>query len=87
MDLMPRLRARWLVLAALGAGLACVSPPTKGDLNNTQLVNDMAETVNELRVVNSELRTSLDSLALVVARQDTLLRQVANAAGVQVPPR
>lgn len=84
---MTSLRARRLTFAALGAGLGCVSPPTKGDLNNMQLVNDMAETVNELRVVNSELRTSLDSLTLVVARQDTLLRQVANAAGVQLPPR
>ncbi len=74
-------------LALAGAGFACVTPPTKGDLNNTQMVNDMVDAVNDLRAVNSEMRTSLDSLRLAVARQDTLLRQLANVAGVQVPAR
>ena len=51
------------------------------------MANDMADAVNDLRALNGDLRNSLDSLTRVVARQDTLLRMVANAAGVQVPVR
>ena len=67
--------------------LACTRPPTRGELDTTQMANDMAEAVNDLRSINTELRQSIDSLALVVARQDTLLRHIANVTGVQVPPR
>ena len=41
--------------------------------------------VHELRQSNADLRVSLDSLAQVVARQDSLLRQVAVVAGIAVP--
>lgn len=73
--------------ALLASASACTRPPTKGELDTVQMANDMAEAVNDLRSVNGELRASLDSLTLVVARQDTLLRQIANVTGVQVPPR
>ncbi|MBI3790986.1 MAG: hypothetical protein HY275_08915 [Gemmatimonadetes bacterium] len=81
-------RARVLPLLALTAlAASCSRPPTRDELNSAQMANDMAEAVAELRNGNAELRASLDSLARVVARQDTLVRQLANLAGVTVPPR
>lgn len=77
--------------AALTAALlavsaaACAKPPTKDDLDAAQIANDMADAVHELRQSNADLRVSLDSLAQVVARQDSLLRQVAVVAGIAVP--
>ena len=82
------MRPRVLLLTALAlAGFGCNRPPTRGELNGNQMAMDMAEAVNDLRAVNGELRNSLDSLTRVVARQDTVLRLVANATGVQLPPR
>jgi hypothetical protein len=40
-----------------------------------------------LREVDAALQGQVDSLARVVARQDSLLRQIANLAGVPVPSR
>jgi hypothetical protein len=77
---------------ALALGAACLAggcsrPPTRDELNSAQLANDMTDAVQELRNANAEMRASLDSLTRVVARQDTLVRQLANLAGVTVPPR
>ena len=83
---MPRRPIRTLATLAL-LGLACSRPPTRGELDTTQMAEDMSAAVNDLRDVNSELRASLDSLTKVVARQDTLLRQIANVTGVPVPVR
>ena len=86
---MPRRPIRTLATLATLAllGLACSRPPTRGELDTTQMAEDMSAAVNDLRDVNSELRASLDSLTKVVARQDTLLRQIANVTGVPVPVR
>lgn len=81
--------ARHVAIAALAVivatGGSCAKPLTKGDLDAVQFANDMADAVNELRQSNADLRATVDSLVLVVARQDTLLRQVAVVAGVPVP--
>ena len=45
----------------------------------------MADAVHELRQASADMRSSIDSLTQIVARQDTLLRQVAVVAGVPVP--
>ena len=78
------LAARLAAIATLAAvtTISCVKPLTKGDLDAVQFANDMAEAVNELRQSNADLRTTVDSLVTIVARQDTLLHQVAVVAGV-----
>lgn len=80
-----RLVAIATLAVAVAAGGSCAKPLTKGDLDAVQFANDMADAVNELRQSNADLKATVDSLVLVVARQDTLLRQVAVVAGVPVP--
>lgn len=76
-------------LAALAAGLwlavACVD--TTAQQNTAQALVDLGDEVNAMRQDNAALQQQVDSLATVVARQDTLLRQLAGVAGVPVPPR
>ena len=80
-------RPRILLLVAACATLSCMKPPTKQDLTNGQLLNDVTDAISNLQQGTADLQSRVDSLSLVVARQDTLLRQLAAIAGVQVPPR
>lgn len=47
----------------------------------------MADELNATRQESAVVQERLDSLRFVVARQDTLLRQLAGMAGVPVAPR
>jgi hypothetical protein len=51
-----------------------------------QTVNEMADAVNEIRQLSYELQDRVDSLATVVAKRDSVVRQLANLAGVTIPP-
>jgi hypothetical protein len=42
--------------------------------------------MNEVRQLSYELQDRVDSLTMVMARRDTVIRQLANLAGVTVPP-
>lgn len=80
-----RLLARCLTLSASTlAGGAC-SVPSRSDLEVAQSVNDLGDVVNAIRQDYGVLADQVDSLRFIVARQDTLLRQLANLAGVAVP--
>ena len=50
-----------------------------------QSVNDLGDQMNAMRQDYGALADQVDSLQLLVARQDTILRQLANLAGVAVP--
>ncbi len=82
-------RARWLfrcLTLSLGASAAAAcSVPSRNDLEVMQSVNDLGEAVNAMRQDYGVLADQVDSLRLMVARQDTVLRQLANLAGVAVP--
>ena len=45
----------------------------------------LGDGLNDMQTQLGEMQAQLDSLRLVVARQDTILRQLANLAGVQAP--
>jgi hypothetical protein len=64
---------------------ACM-PPTERDFQLAQTINEMSDAVNEIRQLSYELQDRVDSLAMVVARRDTTIRQLANLAGVSIPP-
>ncbi|HEU4564790.1 MAG TPA: hypothetical protein VFS05_09085 [Gemmatimonadaceae bacterium] len=51
-----------------------------------QDIVNLGDAVTSLQQENAVLQTQLDSLQRVVARQDTLLRQIAGLAGVPVRP-
>ena len=82
-----RARRRAVFIVAACSTLSCMQPPTRQDLTNGQLLNDVTDAISSLQQGTVDLQLRVDSLTLVVARQDTLLRQLASIAGVQVPAR
>lgn len=64
---------------------ACL-PATERDFQMAETVTQMSDAVNEIRIHSYELQDRLDSLVMAVARRDTVIRQLANLAGVPVPP-
>lgn len=77
---MPR---RLLALAALTFALGgCFVDPQK-QLDQMQQMTDVADALNELNQRTADLQFTLDSMRIVLARQDTVLRRVANATGIQ----
>lgn len=71
-----------LALAAGAAGAACTGVSPQQDVSTAQVVVDLTDAVNELRQENAVLQGQIDSLRIEVARQDTLVRQMAGAMGV-----
>ena len=61
-------------------------PATEKDLQMAQTMNEMSDAVNEIRQMSYELQDRVDSLTMIIAKRDTVIRQLANLAGVQVPP-
>ena len=61
-------------------------PATERDFQIAQTVTEMGDAINEIRQLQYELQDRVDSLVLVAAKRDTVIRQLANLAGVPVPP-
>jgi hypothetical protein len=80
------MRLRLLVPGLALTAVGCLRPATQQDLYIAQSLIDIQDTMNEMRQATYEMQDRLDSLKFVVARQDTVIRQLANLAGVPVPP-
>jgi hypothetical protein len=76
---------RSALLAIVTAVSGCM-PATERDFQMAQTVNEMADAVNEIRQMSYELQDRVDSLTTIVAKRDTIIRQLANLAGVPIPP-
>jgi hypothetical protein len=72
-------------LLALALLAGCL-PATEKDFQMAQTIQEMTDAVNEIRMQSFELLDRVDSLTMVVAKRDTVIRQLANLAGVQMPP-
>lgn len=72
-----------LVLAATLAG--CVRNPA-ADAAAAQALTDLGDQLGAIRQETASLQDQVDSLRLVVARQDSVLRRLANMAGVSMAP-
>lgn len=70
---------------ALVAALPACAPPSQQDLQSAQAMAELGESFNDIRLIQQELQDQVDSLRIVVARQDSVIRTLANLAGVQVP--
>lgn len=55
-------------------------------MQTAQALTDLGESYNDLRLTQQELQDQVDSLKAMVAKQDSVIRTLANLAGVQ-PPR
>ena len=76
---------RLLVFALMVTAVSCL-PPTESDFQMAQTINDLSDAVTEVRLLSYELQDRVDSLTMVVARRDSVVRQLANLAGVPFPP-
>lgn len=83
---MPSLRVRLWSLGAAGLLSAC-GLPTRQDVQQAEFVESMGQAVQELQASQQDLYERVDSLAAIVARQDSLLRNLANLLGAPLPPR
>jgi hypothetical protein len=79
------MRPRCLALVPIVLLGSCL-PATERDFQIAQTVIELGDAVNELRQVSYELQDRVDSIATVVIRRDSVIRVLANLAGVQVPP-
>lgn len=71
---------------AVSAATACSGglPSPTSELNSGQAVMDLGTLVGELREENSMMQAQIDVLHGALAYQDTILRQLAAGAGVQM---
>jgi len=82
---MPIRRRPLLFALALLVAAGCYTDPN-AQLDKMQETMDLQATIDELGNRTTELQFALDSLRMVVARQDTTLSRLANLAGVPYAP-
>ena len=73
------------VVCAFALPLACAAcPATRADVAMSEQIIQLGDGLNDLRQDTAALQQQVDSLRLVVAKQDTVIRQLANLAGVPI---
>jgi hypothetical protein len=77
--------AAFASLAVAAGALAC-RPATRQDVDMAQAVTELQAAFGDLRQVQQEQQDQIDSLRLVVQQRDSVVRQLANLAGVSIPP-
>lgn len=68
------------VVALVVVCAAC--PASRADIAISEQIIQLGDGMNTLRQENAEIQQQVDSLRLVVAKQDTVIRQLANLAGI-----
>jgi hypothetical protein len=76
---------RTLVFLSLAASLSCRDP--RAEANIAQAMMDVGTTITQVQQDLGDLHNQVDSLKEVAARQDTVIRKLAEIAGVPVPRR
>ena len=57
-------------------------PASRADVAISEQIIQLGDGLNDLRQDNAVLQQQVDSLSRFVARQDTVIRQLANLAGM-----
>ncbi len=60
--------------------------PSKQDVDSAQAIIEIGDALNDIRQTQSDLQEQIDSLRVEVAKRDSVVRQLANLAGVVIPP-
>ena len=71
------------VVAIILAAGSCANPKVQADIMAE--VNRAADEINAQRQDMAILQEQIDSLKVAMVRQDSLIKKLANLAGVQVP--
>ena len=74
-----------VALVGLLTAISCRNPAA--DATMLEQMRQVGDELNASRQDAATMHDQLDSLRIVVAKQDTLLRQIASMANVPVPPR
>ncbi|MEO7966671.1 MAG: hypothetical protein ABIT38_22460 [Gemmatimonadaceae bacterium] len=84
-----RRRARTLAVLTLVLllSLTACNALSQQDMQTAQALQDLGGSLTDLRQVQQGLQDQVDSLRLVVVRQDATIRTLANLAGVVIPSR
>ena len=70
-------------LSVLTLALVCSAcPASRADLAMNEQIMQLGDGLTDMRQDYAALQEQVDSLRLIVAKQDTVLRQLANLAGV-----
>jgi hypothetical protein len=72
-------------LCTAGALTGCLRNPS-ADVATAQALAEIADQLGSIQQDNAALQQQIDSLRAVVARQDTVVRRLANLAGVPMAP-
>jgi hypothetical protein len=81
-------RAQVVLVVASVCAIAptgCLRNPS-ADAATAQAITEIADQLGALQQDNAALQHQVDSLRTVLARQDTVLRRLANLAGVSMTP-
>ena len=79
-------RSRSVLLLALSAVLAigaCYQAPA--DMAQAEMLLGISDAIEDLRNENAILQEQIDSLYIMVTRQDSLMRRMADQVGMAVP--
>lgn len=81
---MPNRRRRLALITVFAAGAVsgCMSPQALAGLQ--EQLNQAADAVNDININLSVMQSTIDSLTVVVAKQDTTIARLANATGVPI---
>jgi hypothetical protein len=74
------------VTVAAIAGCNGTLPSVASDISTRQAMLDLGQTLVDVREENAAMQAQIDSLRCAMAYQDTVIRQLAGLAGVQVRP-
>jgi hypothetical protein len=70
-----------VVLAFALAAICAACPTSKADIAMSEQIIQLGDGLNDLRQDNAALQQQVDSLRGVVAKQDSIIHQIANLSG------
>ena len=72
------LRTAFVLILAM---ICTACPTSRADIAMSEQIIQLGDGLNDLRQDNAALQQQVDSLRAVVAKQDSVIRQIANLSG------
>lgn len=72
------LRTAFVLMLAM---ICTACPTSRADIAMSEQIIQLGDGLNDLRQDNAALQQQVDSLRAVVAKQDSVVRQIANLSG------
>jgi hypothetical protein len=72
------LRTAFVLILAM---ICTACPTSRADIAMSEQIIQLGDGLNDLRQDNAALQQQVDSLRAIVAKQDSVIRQIANLSG------